>query len=150
MNNAITMNDIVEIVNSVVKIAIVLAALWGFYELLVKIVTAITKRHDKEKRWDEMETKFLTNIQEERDKIYANYDPKLEDIHEKIDQVRSEIETTHCETEAKMQELLALVTILTKGQVAALDGLKQLNCNGRVTEMKSELDEFLQQRALDI
>ena len=140
---AITFNDIV-------KMAIALMAMWGFYEVLVKVVTAITKRHDKEKKWDEMETKLLKNIQEERDKIYANYDPKLEDISKDIEKLRGEIESTHCETESKMQELLAIITILTKGQVAALDGLKQLNCNGRVTETKAELDSFLQQKALDI
>ena len=140
---AITFNDII-------KMAIALMAMWGFYEVLVKVVTAITKRHDKEKKWDEMETKLLKNIQEERDKIYANYDPKLEDISKDIEKLRGEIESTHCETESKMQELLAIITILTKGQVAALDGLKQLNCNGRVTETKAELDSFLQQKALDI
>ena len=140
---AITFNDII-------KMAIALMAMWGFYEVLVKVVTAITKRHDKEKKWDEMEIKLLKNIQEERDKIYANYDPKLEDISKDIEKLRGEIESTHCETESKMQELLAIITILTKGQVAALDGLKQLNCNGRVTETKAELDSFLQQKALDI
>ena len=136
--------------NDLVHLAIVLMALWGFYKVIGEIVAMINRKHDKEKRWDAMEDRLLANIQEERDKIYTNYDPKLTEIHKDIEQLHSEIESTHCETEAKMQELLAIVTILTKGQVAALDGLKQLNCNGRVTETKAELDSFLQQKALDI
>ena len=95
------------------------------------------------KKWDEMEDKLLKNIQDERDKIYENYDKQLGEI-------RHEIETNHTDTEAKLQELLSMVMILTKGQVAALDGLKQQGCNGKVTQAKQELDEFLMSKAVDL
>ena len=64
--------------------------------------------------------------------------------------MRNQINENHADTEAKLQELVAMVMILTKGQVAALDGLKQQGCNGKVTQAKQELDEFLMSKAVDI
>ena len=128
--------------NFVVAVAFLFVC-YEAYDKLSKIVARITAEHDRMKKWDEMEDKLLKNIQDERDKIYENYDKQLGEI-------RQEIETNHTDTEAKLQELLSMVMILTKGQVAALDGLKQQGCNGKVTQAKQELDEFLMSKAVDL
>lgn len=128
--------------NFIVAIAF-LFVLYEAYKRVSEIVAKINAEHDRVKKWDEMEDKLLKNIQDERDKIYANYDKQLAEI-------RQEIEVNHTDTEAKLQELLSMVMILTKGQVAALDGLKQQGCNGKVTQAKAELDEFLMNKAVDL
>lgn len=128
--------------NFVVAIAFIFIC-YEAYDKITKIVARITAEHDRMKKWDEMEDKLLKNIQEERDKIYANYDKQLSEI-------REEIAENHTDTEAKLQELVSMVMILTKGQVAALDGLKQQGCNGAVSLAKKELDEFLMNKAVDI
>lgn len=128
--------------NFVVAVAFLFVC-YEAYDKLSKIIARITAEHDRMKKWDEMEDKLLKNIQDERDKIYENYDKQLAEI-------RQEIETNHTDTEAKLQELLSMVMILTKGQVAALDGLKQQGCNGKVTQAKQELDEFLMSKAVDL
>ena len=68
---------------------------------------------------------------------------------ERLDEVDRKIDDVHTDEEAKIQELRADVLILTKCMAAVLDGLKQLNCNGRVSEAKQDLDEFLMNRAYD-
>lgn len=128
--------------NFVVAIAFIFIC-YEAYDKITKIVARITAEHDRMKKWDEMEDKLLKNIQDERDKIYANYDKQLAEI-------REEIAENHTDTEAKLQELVSMVMILTKGQVAALDGLKQQGCNGAVSQAKKELDEFLMNKAVDI
>lgn len=128
--------------NFVVAVAFLFVC-YEAYDKLTKIIARITAEHDRMKKWDEMEDKLLKNIQDERDKIYEKYDNELSEM-------RNQINENHADTEAKLQELVAMVMILTKGQVAALDGLKQQGCNGKVTQAKQELDEFLMSKAVDI
>ena len=42
-----------------------------------------------------------------------------------------------------MQELRSNMIILTETMRAVLDGLHQLNCNGKVTEASEKLDAYL-------
>ena len=115
-----------------------LMALWGFYKVIMEIITAITKRHDKEKKWDEATEK----ITKEREAIVERYDKRLTELENKIDE-------NHSETEAKIQELKSSIVILTQSVSAILDGLKQQGCNGKVTEAKENLDKYLMDRAYD-
>lgn len=135
--------DATTLLREVEHVAVMIMAVWGFIKVIMEIAKNISSRHDREKRWDEMETTLTKNIQEERDKIYQKYDTKLVEIETKI-------ETNHSDTEAKLQEIAAVLMILTRGQLAALDGLKQQGCNGAVTQAKKELDEFLMNRAVDL
>lgn len=117
------------------KALAVVIVVWKGFEELGKMGKAITDRHDRERKWDET----AREIKEEREKIVERYDEKLEELEEKIVE-------NHCDTEAKIQELRTELLILTKCMSAVLDGLKQLNCNGAVTEAKKTLDEFLVSR----
>jgi len=117
----------------------IIMAIFGSYKVIMEIVKAITDRHDKEKEW----TKTKEDLEKGRQEIIKRYDAKLAEMEEKIDE-------NHCDTEAKIQELRSEMLILTKCMSAVLDGLKQLNCNGTVSEAKKNLDEFLMSRAYDM
>ena len=143
-----------QLLSELEHVAVIVMAVWGFWKIVMEIVKNINARHDKEQRWDDMVSKseeekkriyaeIAKNVQIERDKIYDRYDTKLVELERKIDD-------THAETEAKLQEIAAMITVLTKGQLAALDGLKQQGCNGQVTQAKQELDEFLMSKAVEI
>lgn len=143
-----------QLLSELEHVAVIIMAVWGFWKVITEIVKNINARHDKEQRWDDMVTKseeekeriyaeIAKNVQIERDKIYDRYDGKLVELEQKID-------ATHADTEAKLQEIAAMITVLTRGQLAALDGLKQQGCNGAVTQAKKELDEFLMNRAVDL
>lgn len=145
----------------IVQFGLMLMGVWTFYKIIREIISAITARHDKEQKWDEYEK----NLKDERDKIYVKYDARLEEIdkriesneniakqdreviksqyNEKLQEIENKIDYSHCESEAKIQELKSEVLILTKGMAAVLDGLIQQNCNGPVTEAKRDLDSFL-------
>lgn len=129
MEYAITISDLV-------KFAMIIMGCWGFYKIITEIIRAITTRHDKEQKWDES----AEVIKQEHDKITEKYDAEIEDIRELID-------TTHCDTEAKLQEVRAELFILTECMQGVLDGLHQLNCNGKVTEASEKLDSYLNKRA---
>lgn len=135
MDTALTLTDLTHL-------AIVIMGLWGFYKVVKEIVKTITDRHDKEQRWDEMETRLTKNIQDERDKIYERYDSQLQDL-------REEIEGNHAETEAKMQELSACMQILTKSVRAILEGQMKQGLNGPVAAAKKALDDFIEEKAFD-
>lgn len=143
-----------QLLSEIEHIAVIIMAVWGFGKIVMEIIKNINARHDKEQRWDDMVQRsqeekeriyaeIARNVQEERDKIYDRYDNKLVELEQKMD-------ANHADTEAKLQELVSIMTILTKGQLAALDGLKQQGCNGQVTQAKQELDQFLMTRAVEI
>lgn len=117
----------------------IIMAIFGSYKVIMEIVRAITDRHDKEKEW----TKTKEDLEKGRQEIMRKYDAKLAELEDKIDE-------NHCDTEAKIQELRSEMLILTRCMSAVLDGLKQLNCNGQVSEAKKTLDDFLMTRAYDM
>jgi arginine decarboxylase-like protein len=143
-----------QLLSELEHVAVIIMAVWGFWKIVMEIIKNINARHDKEQRWDDMVSKseeekqriyaeIARNVQEERDKIYDRYDTKLVELEQKID-------SNHADTEAKLQEIAAMITVLTKGQLAALDGLKQQGCNGQVTQAKQELDQFLMTKAVEL
>lgn len=128
----------------------VLAFIFIVYEIMErgrKIIDRINTEHDRVKRWDNMEQEWTKNLQAERDKIYVRYDAKLESQDAKLDEMEKRIEDNHIETEAKMQQVQSELFILTQCMSAVLDGLKQMNCNGKVTEAQIILDDYLVKRA---
>jgi hypothetical protein len=133
--------------DAVVNALLVLLALWGAYKVIVEIVAAINKSHDRAQKWDNMEQELFKNIQAERDKIYANYDPKLAGIEDRILNVDNKVDDLKCDQDAKMQEMKSELYILTECMAAVLAGLHEQGCNGRVTQAQSMLDEYLRKRA---
>ena len=122
--------------STLIQMGVIIMGLWGFFKAVKEIVSQITSRHDREQKWDEM----VQNVQSERDKIYERYDNKLAEMEEKID-------GNHADTEAKLQEVRAELLILTDCMAAVLDGLHQQGCNGKVSEARENLAQYMRTRA---
>ncbi len=71
------------------------------------------------------------------------------DKEQKWNEFEQKIDSNHADTEAKIQQTQEDLYILTECMSAVLDGLKQLNCNGKVTEAKQTLDAYLIKRAYE-
>ena len=123
-------------VQTIILLGVVVIGLWEFIKKVIEMLKAITSQHDKVKKWDSMEDRLLKNIQEERDKIYANYDPKLEEI-------RKEIDANHMDTESKIQQLTSMMILLMKSVNAMLEREIKQGANGEVKKMHDELNDFL-------
>ena len=123
-------------IQTIILLGVVVIGLWEFIKKVIEMIKAITSQHDKVKKWDSMEERLLKNIQEERDKIYANYDPKLEDI-------RKEIDINHEDTECKIQQLTTMMILLMKSVNAMLEREIKQGANGEVQKMHDELNNFL-------
>lgn len=131
---------------SVIDAIAVLIVVWyvikNYLDMRDRSIKGLTRRQgwdkaakvleEKEKVWDE----GLEDIYKERKLIVDRYDKRLDEIEERIDE-------NHTDTEAKIQELKSDMLILTECMRAVLDGLHQLNCNGRVTEASEKLDSYL-------
>ncbi len=115
-------------IDFLVQAGLVLLGLWAFVKAVGEMIEAVTKRHDREQKWDE----YAKNLDTEREKIYDKYDSRLEEIEKQIDK-------NHTENKEE-------ITVLTKTLSAVLDGLIQQGCNGAVTEAKKNLDAFLMSR----
>lgn len=129
MNEAITFNELI-------RLCVVVAGVWGFYKVIMEIVKQITSRHDREQKWDEMANRIST----ERAEFGKLYDARLDELEKKIND-------NHADTEAKLQQIYAEQYMLTDCMSAVLDGLHQLNCNGKVTTAIEELGEHIKKRA---
>lgn len=143
--------------NVLLQFAAIIAGAWAFYKVVMEIVHAITARHDREKQWDEvanLETDMTKKYEEDQRKKWQDYDMKIEETNERIKKIDEKLDLKHkqtedmieqltTDTEAKMQEIKAELCILTESVSAILDGLKQLNCNGPVTEAKNKLDQYM-------
>ena len=129
-------------INLLFQLGGIIATIWGGYKILMEIIKTIGAKYVKVKKQEELEPTLIKNIQDERDKIYANYDKQLADI-------QAEIDDNHTDTEAKIQEVRAEQEMLTECMYATLDGLHQLGANGKVTETRTMLNEYLIRRAHD-
>ena len=119
-------------IDFIVKAGIAFIGFWGFLKVVLEVVEAINKRHDREQKWDD----YSENLEKERNKIYEKYD-------ERLYEVEKQIANNSTDTDAKIQDIKAEITILTKSMSAILDGLIQQGCNGSVEKDKKNLDEFL-------
>lgn len=119
-------------IDFIVKAGLTFIGFWGFLKVVLEVVEAINKRHDREQKWDD----YSENLEKERNKIYEKYD-------ERLYEVEKQIANNSTDTDAKIQDIKVEITILTKSMSAILDGLIQQGCNGPVTEAKKNLDEFL-------
>ena len=131
MNEAITINDLV-------RIAVIIMSIWGFVKIIMEILKAVTTRHDREQKWDEM----ADSISKERAVFASRYDEKLAELERKMDE-------NHTDTESKLQQIRAEQYMLTMSMQAVLDGLIQMKCNGNVTKAKHDLDEYITRQAYD-
>lgn len=129
MNDAVTFGEIV-------RIAVIIMGCWGFVKVVMEIVKAITARHDREQKWDDMAEK----INSSRESIIMKYDSKLAEMEKTIND-------NHSDTESKLQQIRSEQCIITSCTYAILDGLEQLGANHRVSEQKALLQEYMNGQA---
>lgn len=122
--------------STLIQMGVIIMGLWSFFKVVKEFIKDVTARHDREQKWDEM----VQNVQEERDKIYERYDNKLGEMETKIDD-------NHADTEARLQEVRSELLVLTDCMAAVLDGLHQQGCNGKVSEAREHLDQYMRNRA---
>ena len=116
---------------ALIQMGAIIMGIWGFCKVIMEIIHAITARHDKEQSWSK-----------QHEEMSEKYDKAIADLNKKIDDNQIDVE-------AKIQEVRAEQEILTECMYATLDGLHQLGCNGKVTEARSMLDQYLIRRAHD-
>lgn len=126
---AITFDDLI-------KLAVVVMAMWAFYKVVTEIIKAITARHDRERKWDDT----ANSLRKEREEDMCQYNKQLADIRNKQDEIRTDFE-------AKVQEIKAEQYIIVECLRAVLDGLHQQGCNGKVSDAINTLDDYLLERA---
>lgn len=122
--------------DDLVKLAVVIVAIWGFAKIIMEIVKAISARHDREKKWDET----ADNLRKERSEDICLYNEQLAGIRKSQEEIRVEFD-------GKVQDLKAEQLIIVECLRAILDGLHQQGCNGRVSEALNTLDDYLVERA---
>lgn len=98
-----------------------------------KVVESVEK---KEKLWDE----GLSDIDGMRERLSREFNRRLDDIEDKIQE-------NHADTEAKVQEIRAEQMFQMELFKTVLEGLGQLGANGPVTIMSEKLDNYLNQKA---
>ena len=56
-------------INDLIRLAIAIGAVWGFYKIIMEIIHAVNERHDKEQKWDEYETRLTKERAEIDEKL---------------------------------------------------------------------------------
>ena len=125
----LTMDDLV-------RLAIVIAGIWGFCKIVGEIVKAITARHDREQKWDST----AEDLRKERQEDGCPYNQQLSDIRKSQEAIRIEFD-------GKVQEIQAEQLIIVECLRAVLDGLHQQGCNGKVSEAIDLLDGHIVEKA---
>ena len=129
MDPTITFNDLV-------RFAVVLVGLWGFYKIVMEVIKAITERHDREQEWDNT----ANTLRKERQEDVCQYNAQLTSIRNSQEAIREEFD-------GKVQEIKAEQLIIVECLRAVLEGLHQQGCNGEVTKALNTLDSYLCERA---
>ena len=132
----LTMNDLV-------RLAVVVAGIWGFCKIVGEIVKAINARHDREQKWDET----ANDIRKEREEVVCHYNAQLTEIRNQQDDIKQKQESIRTEFDAKVQDIKAEQYIIVECLRAVLDGLHQQGCNGKVSEAIKILDDYLLEKA---
>lgn len=123
-------------VNDLVRLAVVVAGLWGFYKIVIEIIKTVNDRHDREQKWDDT----ADTLRKEREEDICQYNAQFAEIKKTQEDIRVEFDS-------KVQEIKAEQYIIVECLRAVLDGLHQQGCNGKVSEALKNLDDYLVERA---
>ena len=113
-----------------------MAALGGGAAIIVKCVKNINDNHDRLQKYEHYEDR-INDLVKSHDDLEKKFDEQFEKYQEKM----------HTDIDAKFQQISSELCMLSYCVGATLDGLKQLNCNGKVSEAKEKMDKHLNQQA---
>lgn len=122
--------------DDLVRLAVVIAGIWGFCKIVVEIVKTINARHDREQKWDST----AEDLRKERQEDVCQYNQQLSEIRKSQEDIRIEFD-------GKVQEIKAEQMIIVECLRAVLDGLHQQGCNGKVSEAIALLDGHIVEKA---
>lgn len=109
-------------IQALLQCGAIIMGIWGFYKIIMEIVKAITTRHDREQAWD----KAVKDIEVDRERLSDEFNSRLD------------------EQDAKIQQLLAMLSMCLRAQDTVLEALSTSNIgNGEVKEMRKELKKFI-------
>lgn len=108
--------------DDLIKLAIIITAIWGFVKIIMEIIKAITDRHDKEQAWD----KAVKNIEVDRESLKTEFNGRLD------------------EQDARIQQMFAMLCMCLRAQDAILEALVEKDIgNGEIKDMHKELKDFI-------
>lgn len=85
---------------------------------------------------------------------WESYDTKIKELNDKVDAIKGDmdgkVEELQTDIYAKLQSVQAEQCMQTYVLQAVLSGLKQLNCNGPVTEASDKLSKYINQKAHEV
>lgn len=132
MDQALTLSTLMQA-------GVVFVAFWGAIKALKEFFAWFASRHDREQRWDEMESRLVQNIQDERDKIYRKYDDKLAEMEEQFKGTSDRIDDVENSMKKVNKIILESLQVLIEH---AIDG----NNTEGMKDQKHKLDKYLLER----
>lgn len=124
--------ELIALIKDISSVCIVLASIAGGIAVTIKLFDAYSENKEFKKKC-------------------ASYEAQINETNGKVQNAHNfaqeALTQMNCETEAKLQEIRAEQEMITVCMRAVLDGLHQLNCNGKVTEASDRLDEYLNSKA---
>lgn len=127
--------ELLELIKEISAVCIVIASIAGGIAVIVKLLNVYSSQKE-----------FKTKCE--------GYEAKILELNNRIDSAHKyatqSLEDMQSETDAKLQEIRAEQYMIMHCMGAVLEGLKQLNCNGPVTEASHKLDEYLNKQAHQI
>ena len=113
-----------------------MAAIGGGIAIVIKCVNSINANHDRFQKYDDYDRR-INELADRSDELEKRIEEKFTETQEKI----------QTDIDAKFQQINSELCMLSYCVGATLDGLKQLNCNGKVSEAKEKMDKHLNQKA---
>ena len=135
--------------SNVIEAIAVLIVIWFVIKNFAEIKDRAAKVFARRQSWDKA-AKIIEEKEEIWDKGLADLENRrldtMERYDKRFDSIEQTIKTNHTDTENRIKEVKSDVLLLTECMRAVLDGLHQLNCNGKVTEASEKLDSYLVSR----
>ncbi len=113
-----------------------MAAIGGGVAIIVKCIKSINTNHDRLQKYDGYEERI--------NKLESKINDHERQSGEQLEKVKEELQLS---IDSKLQQISSELCLLSYCVGATLDGLKQLNCNGEVTEAKKKMEKHLNQQA---
>lgn len=154
LKEGILRDSALDILRLIEGICIGLAAIGGGVAIIVKCIKSINEQHDRKEKYDAYDGR-INELSNKIDDLEKRHDKKFEDAHfsakQEINTIRTDmknlLEEYQTQNDAKLQQISSELCMLSYCVGATLDGLKQLNCNGKVSEAKEKMDKHLNQQA---
>lgn len=154
-----------EILSTILEIMGGLTILGGGIAAIKTFYNFLTSNHDKGQKYEdydsrikdldsrinELEINFNNkitlahmNAEKSLEEIQAKTDARFDEMQNNMDKRLNEMQNM---MDAKFQQISSELCMLSYCTYATLDGLKQLNCNGKVSEAREKLEKHLNQQA---